>query len=132
MWSRIHLIPLLQAEEDRDLVRRYLADKAREKELLGSETSAYNSDRHVPQTDDSPATFTNLLLGLYGRHSQSLRRVSRNRRGRKMCYLYIFENVRVARLRDTISSEIQISASGSASAESLLLKSITDGRPYAF
>jgi NADH dehydrogenase (ubiquinone) 1 alpha subcomplex subunit 13 len=47
MWSRIHLIPVLQAEEDRDLVRRYLADKAREKELLGSETSAYNSDRYV-------------------------------------------------------------------------------------
>lgn len=46
MWSRIHLIPLLQAEEDRDLVRRYLADKAREKELLGSETKAYNSDRY--------------------------------------------------------------------------------------
>ncbi|KAF2971993.1 hypothetical protein GQX73_g1618 [Xylaria multiplex] len=34
MWSRIHLIPLLQAEEDRDLVRRHLADQAREKELL--------------------------------------------------------------------------------------------------
>jgi hypothetical protein len=47
MWSRIHLIPLLQAEEDRDLVRRHLADKAREKELLGTETSPYNSDRLV-------------------------------------------------------------------------------------
>jgi NADH dehydrogenase (ubiquinone) 1 alpha subcomplex subunit 13 len=46
MWSRIHLIPLLQAEEDRDLVRKYLADRAREKELLGSETKAYNSDRY--------------------------------------------------------------------------------------
>ncbi|TID13980.1 NADH dehydrogenase [Venturia nashicola] len=50
MWSRIHLIPLLQAEEDRDLVRRHLADKAREKELLGSETKAYNSDRFVRPT----------------------------------------------------------------------------------
>lgn len=47
MWSRIHLIPLLTAEEDRDLVRRHLADQAREKELLGSETSPYNSDRYV-------------------------------------------------------------------------------------
>jgi NADH dehydrogenase (ubiquinone) 1 alpha subcomplex subunit 13 len=45
MWSRIHLIPVLQAEEDRDLVRRYYADRAREKELLGSETKVYNSDR---------------------------------------------------------------------------------------
>ena len=47
MWARIHLIPLLQAEEDRDLVRRYLADRAREKELLGAETSPYNSDRYT-------------------------------------------------------------------------------------
>jgi hypothetical protein len=47
MWSRIHLIPLLTAEEDRDLVRRHLADQAREKELLGSETNPYNSDRYV-------------------------------------------------------------------------------------
>ena len=45
MWARIHLIPALQAEEDRDQVRRYLADKAREKELLGSETKVYHSDR---------------------------------------------------------------------------------------
>jgi hypothetical protein len=47
MWARIHLIPALQAEEDRDQVRRYLADKARERELLGSETRVYNSDRYV-------------------------------------------------------------------------------------
>lgn len=46
MWSRIYLIPLLQAEEDRDLVRRHLADKEREKELLGAETKVYNSDRY--------------------------------------------------------------------------------------
>lgn len=38
---------MLTAEEDRDLVRRHLADQAREKELLGSTTSAYNSDRYV-------------------------------------------------------------------------------------
>lgn len=48
MWSRLHLMPLLQAEEDRDQVRRYYADKAREKELLGEETKVYNSDRYVP------------------------------------------------------------------------------------
>ncbi|KAI9801645.1 MAG: hypothetical protein M1833_002327 [Piccolia ochrophora] len=45
MWARIYLIPLLQAEEDRDLVRRHWADQARERELLGTETSAYNTDR---------------------------------------------------------------------------------------
>lgn len=48
MWSRIHLIPLLQAEEDRDQVRRYYADLQREKELLGSETRVMNSDKCVP------------------------------------------------------------------------------------
>ena len=47
MWARIYLIPALQAEEDRDQVRRYLADKAREKELLGTETKVYHSDRYV-------------------------------------------------------------------------------------
>lgn len=46
MWSRIHLIPLLQAEEDRDLVRRHIADQAREKELLGENFKVYNSDRY--------------------------------------------------------------------------------------
>ena len=35
MWARINLIPLLQAEEDRDQVRRFWADQAREKALLG-------------------------------------------------------------------------------------------------
>ncbi len=47
MWARIHLIPALQAEEDRDQVRRYLADQAREKELLGENVKVYNSDRYV-------------------------------------------------------------------------------------
>lgn len=47
MWSRIHLIPLLTAEEDRDLARRHYADQAREKELLGKVSSPYNSDRFV-------------------------------------------------------------------------------------
>ena len=50
MWSRIHLIPLLQAEEDRDLVRRHLADQAREKQLLGENIKVYNSDRYVRPT----------------------------------------------------------------------------------
>ena len=53
MWSRIHLIPLLTAEEDRDLVRRHYADQAREKALLGSETSPYNADRYVCDCDVS-------------------------------------------------------------------------------
>lgn len=47
MWSRVHLIPMLQAEEDRDLVRKHLADQAREKELLGENMRVYNSDRYV-------------------------------------------------------------------------------------
>ena len=47
MWSRIHLIPVLQAEEDRDLVRRHWAEQAREKELMGSETKVYNNDRYA-------------------------------------------------------------------------------------
>ena len=45
MWSRIHLIPMLQAEEDRDQVRRQWADRARERELMGSETRVYHTDR---------------------------------------------------------------------------------------
>ena len=45
MWGRIHLIPMLQAEEDRDLVRRHWAEKAREKELTGNEMKVYHSDR---------------------------------------------------------------------------------------
>ncbi|KAF2760882.1 hypothetical protein EJ05DRAFT_449122 [Pseudovirgaria hyperparasitica] len=49
-WSRIHLIPLLQAEEDRDQVRRMLADKQREKELLGANLKVYHNDRFVRPT----------------------------------------------------------------------------------
>jgi hypothetical protein len=51
MWARIYLIPALQAEEDRDQVRRYLADQAREKELLGTQTKVYNSDRQASILD---------------------------------------------------------------------------------
>lgn len=47
VWSRIHLIPVLQAEEDRDQVRRWHADQTREKELLGENTRVYHSDRYV-------------------------------------------------------------------------------------
>ncbi|EPE27857.1 hypothetical protein GLAREA_04648 [Glarea lozoyensis ATCC 20868] len=50
MWSRIYLIPMLTAEEDRDLARRHYADLEREQKLLGSKTSAYNSDRYVRPT----------------------------------------------------------------------------------
>lgn len=49
-WSRIHLLPVLQAEEDRDQVRRYLADQKREKDLLGENIKVYNSDRFVRPT----------------------------------------------------------------------------------
>lgn len=48
MWARIHLIPLLQAEEDRDQVRRYYANEEREKELLGAATKVYHTDRYAP------------------------------------------------------------------------------------
>ena len=47
MWARIHLAPVLQAEADRDNVRRELADQRREFELTGEITSPYNSDRCV-------------------------------------------------------------------------------------
>ncbi|KAL1869110.1 hypothetical protein Daus18300_005646 [Diaporthe australafricana] len=51
MWSRIHLIPILQAEEDRDQVRRHLADQQRERNLMGGENfKVYNSDRFVKPT----------------------------------------------------------------------------------
>lgn len=59
MWSRIHLIPVLQAEEDRDLVRRHWAEKAREKELLGAETKVYNNDKYV---SNSIITFQGVTL----------------------------------------------------------------------
>lgn len=52
MWSRIYLIPALTAEEDRDLARRYYADQAREKQLLGGNTSPYNSDKYAYITSD--------------------------------------------------------------------------------
>lgn len=62
MWARIHLIPLLQAEEDRDQVRRWYADQAREKELLGENTKVYHNERYVSTV--LPAT--KFLLGGVG------------------------------------------------------------------
>jgi hypothetical protein len=47
MWSRIHLIPLLQAEEDRDVVRRHYAQQKMEEELLGKAAPVYYGDRYV-------------------------------------------------------------------------------------
>lgn len=42
MWSRIYLMPLLVAEEDRATVRRELADDAREKALMGDVQANYS------------------------------------------------------------------------------------------
>jgi len=56
MWSRIHLIPLLQAEEDRDQIRRHFADAERQKALTGSEEGFklgkgdYHQERFVRPT----------------------------------------------------------------------------------
>ena len=38
---------MLQAEEDRDQVRRYWAEQERERQLMGTNTKVYNSDRFV-------------------------------------------------------------------------------------
>jgi len=71
MWSRIHLIPLLQAEEDRDQVRRMLADRARERELLGAETKVYNSDRCVGRREVSFEGCVDVMItDLCGRRSR--------------------------------------------------------------
>lgn len=52
MWARINLTPLLQAEEDRDQVRRYWADRKREKELMGENARVYNNERYVAKALD--------------------------------------------------------------------------------
>lgn len=51
LWARIHLIPVMQAETDRDLVRRVWAGEKREEALMKNEKdwklgSVYNSDRY--------------------------------------------------------------------------------------
>ncbi|EST06111.2 GRIM-19 [Kalmanozyma brasiliensis GHG001] len=54
-WSRIHLIPVLMAESDRDEYRRNEAQVAREKEIMkdvpGWEAgkSVYNTKRYTPK-----------------------------------------------------------------------------------
>jgi NADH dehydrogenase (ubiquinone) 1 alpha subcomplex subunit 13 len=45
MWARIHLTPVLLAEDDRDAVRKFWADQDREQELLGQKTSPYFGKR---------------------------------------------------------------------------------------
>lgn len=50
-WARIYLTPMLQAEADRDDVRRYFANLEREKELMKDEpgweqkSKIWNNDR---------------------------------------------------------------------------------------
>lgn len=97
MWARIYLIPLLQAEEDRDQVRRYWADKAREKELLGTDTRVYHSERWVGgfffffvlllfwgkgggEKEGGRAGWLTTFLGLCGRRIRLLRNELRRRK----------------------------------------------------
>lgn len=52
VWARIYLTPMLQAEADRDDVRRHFAAQQREKELMKDVKGwdlggVYNSDRLV-------------------------------------------------------------------------------------
>lgn len=52
-WARIHLIPVLEAESDRDAVRRQFAAEAREREIMKDVKgwkygSVYNTERCVP------------------------------------------------------------------------------------
>lgn len=79
MWSRIHLIPMLQAEEDRDLVRRTWADKARERELLGGETRVYHSDRWVLFFERGGVLFFFFFLFLFFSFTGGVRKGGRSR-----------------------------------------------------
>ena len=79
MWSRIHLIPLLQAEEDRDLVRRTLASKAMEKELLGAETDIYHSGRYVSMSCDHRSAQSLISIVSSALRTPSRQRMSPNR-----------------------------------------------------
>ncbi|KAF3920715.1 hypothetical protein AA313_de0201608 [Arthrobotrys entomopaga] len=54
-WARIHLAPVLQAEEDRDMVRRVWAGERREEMLMKDVKdwkfgSVYHTDRFVRPT----------------------------------------------------------------------------------
>ena len=54
LWSRIYLVPLLQAELDRDVYRRSLATLTKEAEIMKDVPdwkigeSVYNKKRYVP------------------------------------------------------------------------------------
>lgn len=101
MWSRIHLIPVLQAEEDRDLVRRHLAEKARERELLGAETKVYNNDRYV--RDESGSIHMSgaglIIIGSCGLRTRSHRATPQSKStlyaNRKACTYWGVQGVRV-------------------------------------
>jgi hypothetical protein len=51
VWSRIHLVPLLLAEGDRDAYRRQHAAREREKEIMkdvkGWEVSSFTNLKHL-------------------------------------------------------------------------------------
>ena len=69
MWARIYLMPLLQAEEDRDQVRRYYADQARAKELLGDQDiQVYYSDRYEIMHSQAWVVIANVAAGLSSQH----------------------------------------------------------------
>ncbi len=55
LWARIHLMPVLQAEIDRDNVRRFFATRARDEEAMKDVkgwqgNTDYHSDRFVKPT----------------------------------------------------------------------------------
>lgn len=55
IWARLHLTPLLEAESDRDLVRRQLAAEERERVLMTDVKgwkfgSVYNTDKIIRPT----------------------------------------------------------------------------------
>jgi hypothetical protein len=96
MWSRIHLIPLLQAEEDRDVVRRDFAQKAMERELLGKEVPIYNKDRygHDPKSRAMPCFHTDwsqIRPTDVRRDSLECNKIDSHgdASGRKLCHVYI-------------------------------------------
>ncbi|KAI9098915.1 GRIM-19 protein-domain-containing protein [Phlyctochytrium arcticum] len=62
-WNRINLVPLLQAETDRDLVRRLEAAKEREAEIMASYTSkSSGASRKAGDEDSKPAGWAALDL----------------------------------------------------------------------
>ncbi len=48
IWNRLHLVPLLQAEADRDLVRRYESLKQKEAEIMKNVPGWVPLDLHAP------------------------------------------------------------------------------------